>query len=86
MGTKFNQSNDTCSRGEGKSTNQHTYHASTTPLRDATMSNTRPVSSLYIWSENFGSPSEAKHGGQWSPKFRQSQSPYAVFHVYVRVT
>ena len=24
---------------------------------------------LYIWSEIFGSPSEAKHGGrQWSPK------------------
>ena len=31
-----------------------------------------PVSSLYIWNEIFGSPTEAKHGGQWSPKSRQS--------------
>ena len=38
---------------------------------------------IYIWSEVFGSPSEGKHGGQWSPKLRQSQSPYAVFCVYV---
>ena len=36
---------------------------------------------IYIWSEIFGSSSEAKNGGQWSPKLRQS--PYAVFHVYV---
>ena len=27
----------------------------------------RPVSFIYIWSEIFGSPSEAKHGGQWRP-------------------
>ena len=35
------------------------------------------VSSIYIWSEIFGSPSEAKHGGQ------TYVSKYAVFHVYV---
>ena len=34
-----------------------------------------------IWSEISELPSEAKHGGQWSPKLRQS--PYAVFHDYV---
>ena len=33
------------------------------------------MSSIYIWSEIFRSPSEAKYGGQWS----------AVFHVYVLV-
>ena len=26
-----------------------------------------PVSSIYIWSEIFGSPSEAKYGSQWRP-------------------
>ena len=38
---------------------------------------------IYIWSEIFRSQSEAKHGSQWRPNLRQSQSPYAVFHVYV---
>ena len=28
---------------------------------------------IIIWSEIFGLPSEAKHGGQWNPKLRQSQ-------------
>ena len=27
----------------------------------------KPVSSIYIWSEIFRSPSEAKYGGQWRP-------------------
>ena len=36
--------------------------------------------SLYIWREIFGSRTEAKHGVQWCPKLRQSQSPYAVTH------
>ena len=30
-------------------------------------SNHNPVSSIYIWSEIFRSPSEAKYGGQWRP-------------------
>ena len=35
---------------------------------------------IYICSEIFRSPSEAKYGG---PELRQFQSPYTVFHVYV---
>ena len=37
-----------------------------------------PVSPIYIWSEIFMSPSEAKFGGH---ELRRFQSPYAVFHV-----
>ena len=37
---------------------------------------------IYIWSEIFRSPSEAKYGGHGGSELRRFQSPYAVFHVY----
>ena len=36
-----------------------------TTTKMATMG--KSVSSIYIWSEIFRSPSEAKYGGQWGP-------------------
>ena len=42
-----------------------------------------PVSSIYIWSEIFRSPSEAQYGGHEGPELRRFQFPHAVFHVYV---
>ena len=49
-------------------------------LRHVKLHKRKPVSSIYIWSENFRSRSEAKNGGH---ELRRFQYPYAVFHVYV---
>ena len=53
------------------------FRAVTKTLVNGTKQNTRrinllecdvcPVSSIYIWSEIFRSPSEANYGGQWRP-------------------
>ena len=50
---------------------------------EGALSVSKTVSSIYIWSEIFRSPSETKYGGHGGSELLRFQSPYAVFHVYV---